>query len=76
MALSKSSHPCWHCGANLMQYENGRLCYETYTDPIGNKHMVHKACLPRIEEKLTANQGEVEPLACEGTYRTPPKFFE
>ena len=34
---------CWECGKQLM-YWKGKPVFESYTDPAGNEHKMHKDC--------------------------------
>lgn len=34
---------CWHCSKQLV-YWKGKPVFETYTDPLGHEHHLHKNC--------------------------------
>lgn len=34
---------CWECGGELV-YADGQPIFAEYTDPIGNRHKLHKDC--------------------------------
>lgn len=35
---------CWGCGKQLMTKKGGGYIFKEYTDPLGNKHNLHKRC--------------------------------
>ncbi len=39
---------CWHCGTSLIDLGDGEIFAE-YTDPLGNKHKLHKQCAKNAE---------------------------
>ncbi|MBW7902986.1 MAG: hypothetical protein H3C26_16005 [Rhodocyclaceae bacterium] len=34
---------CWHCGKPIRVF-NGEPSFETYADPLGHEHKLHKPC--------------------------------
>ena len=50
---------CWQCGRKL-EKRDGALIFDLYTDPIGNKHAVHKICGSNLKgaPTITAQEGD------------------